>query len=54
LGSKNKANLLSFSVLRDAYCEKDFEKTKPIIERLNERKYLYERVLWGISWFWAV
>jgi len=31
-----------------------FEKTKPIFERLNERKYLYERVLWGISWFWAV
>ena len=30
------------------------EKTKPISERLNECKCLYEMVLWGISWFWAV
>ena len=28
--AKNKANLLAFSVRRYAYCENEFEKTKPI------------------------
>ncbi|MHC4329744.1 MAG: hypothetical protein ACYSWW_16645 [Planctomycetota bacterium] len=37
--------IISYCVLRDAYCEKEFEKTKPIYGRPNEYKLLFDRGL---------
>jgi len=34
---KKQSQFISYCVLRDAYCEKEFEKTKPICERAKWR-----------------
>ena len=34
---KKQSQFISYWVLRDAYCEKEFEKTKPIFERVKWR-----------------
>ena len=42
---KKQSQLSLYCVLRDAYCENEFEKTKPISERTIECKQFYRKAL---------
>ena len=45
--------IYSYCVVRDAYCEMESEKTKPVCHRANRRNILFERWLWDISVLWG-
>jgi len=45
--------IISYCVLRDAYCVKEFEKTKPICDGMKYHKVFYERSLWQYIVLWG-
>jgi len=46
IAAKNKANLF---VLSSEFCGKEVEKTKPICDGTERRKFLLERKIWQYS-----
>jgi hypothetical protein len=45
-GQRKTKPIYSYCVVRDAYCVREFEKTKPICDNANCRNLLLERILW--------